>query len=48
MTEYLVTYSSKLFMGYRVVMAANSDDARAEVEALGYKVKSVQLAVYED
>lgn len=48
MTEYLVTYSSKLFMGYKVIVAATPEAAQAEVEASGYRVKSVQLAVYED
>ena len=48
MTEFLVTYGSKLFMGYKVVMAATPEAAQAEVEASGYTVKNVQLATYED
>ena len=48
MTEFLVTYGSKLFMGYKIIMAATPEAAKAEVEAFGYKVKNVQVAVYED
>ncbi len=48
MTNYLVSYGSKLFSGHQVIEANSAEEARAKVEAQGYKVKSVEVAAYED
>lgn len=47
MTDYLVTYTSKLFTGYRVICAQNPTAARQEVEAQGYNVAQVIVATYD-